>query len=105
MKLRILHGESSIAANWTPRNLFPTTGNSFAGYQFSSLSERRRDGPFGGRGVRSCPTPRFSQMGLETLSSTTVTAYYDSPVATSPDWPLHGAAPIAWRKVDSIATF
>jgi hypothetical protein len=35
--MRIFHGESSIAANWAPRNLFPINENNFAGYQFSSL--------------------------------------------------------------------
>lgn len=91
MKLRILHGESSIAANWTPRNLFPTTGNNFSEFRFLPLSLREGEmAPIGGRGVRSCPAPRFSQMGLATPSSTTVTAYYDSPVATSPDWLWHG---------------
>jgi hypothetical protein len=58
MIMRILHGESSIATNWASRNLFPTNENNFAGYQFSSLSERRRDGTY--RRTRGAQLPHAS---------------------------------------------
>jgi hypothetical protein len=84
MTMRILHGESSTSANWAPRNLFPINRNNFARYQFSSLSETSRDSPYRRTRGAQLPTPRFSQMGLAMPSSTTVTAYYDSPVPTPP---------------------
>jgi hypothetical protein len=99
MTMRILHRESSIYANWAPRNLFPINGNNFAGYQFSSLSEISRDSPYRRtRGVQ-LPTPRFSQMGLAMPSSTIVTAYYALLSRHRPGHrPWHGGVALLGRR-------
>jgi hypothetical protein len=84
--MRILHGESSIAANWASRNLFPANGNNFAAYQLSSpavtiMFPRSTDSDQGRHG-NSFHMPQTSLRGSSKNHHR-----------------------IAWEKVDSIAFY
>jgi hypothetical protein len=96
--MRILHGESSIAGNWAPRNLFRAMETILldSSSQFSGKNERN---PYRMTPMCSCPTPRFSKTGLALPRSTKVTDYLDPAVSTPPH---HH---IACKKVDSIAFY
>jgi hypothetical protein len=74
-------GESSIAANWSPHDLFHANGNNSVGYQSHLLVSPREISAIG-RCEGSVTHFRFSKPGLAMPGAAQVTGYYDTAVAT-----------------------